>query len=73
MPTSGVAACSQRRVRRARQSNASVTGTCSDNAGNVTSVSDALKYDATPPKIKKFELKARKRRQLNCTGQDRPT
>ena len=59
-PTSGVAACSRVAYAGPDNQNASVTGTCSDNAGNVTSVTTPLKYDATPPKIKKFELKARK-------------
>jgi hypothetical protein len=58
--TSGVAACSRLAYSGPDNPNASVTGTCSDNAGNVTSVVRALKYDATPPKIKKFDLKARK-------------
>jgi hypothetical protein len=59
-PTSGVAACSRLAYAGPDNQNASVTGTCSDNAGNVKSVTTALKYDATPPKIKKFEPKARK-------------
>ena len=59
-PTSGVATCSRVAYAGPDNTNATVTGTCSDNAGNVASVTKALKYDATPPKIKKFELKARK-------------
>ena len=58
-PTSGVAACSRVAYAGPDNASATVTGTCSDNAGNVTSVTKALKYDATPPKIKKFDLKAR--------------
>ena len=59
-PTSGVAACTRVAYAGPDNQNASVTGTCRDNAGNVTSVTTALKYDATPPKIKKFGLKALK-------------
>ena len=58
-PTSGIAACSRASYAGPDNPNASVTGTCKDNAGNITSATKALKYDATPPKIKKFELKAR--------------
>ncbi len=58
-PTSGIAACSRIAYSGPDTANATVTGTCSDNAGNVTSLVKALKYDATPPKIKKFDLKAR--------------
>ena len=59
-PTSGVASCSRVAYAGPDNTNATVTGTCSDNAGNVASVTKTLKYDATPPKIKKFDLKARK-------------
>ena len=58
-PTSGIAACSRVAYAGPDNPNGSVTGTCRDNAGNVTSAVKALKYDATPPKIKKFDLKAR--------------
>ena len=58
--TSGVAACSRVAYAGPDNQHASVTGSCSDNAGNVTSVTAPLKYDATPPKIKKFEPKALK-------------
>jgi len=59
-PTSGIQACSRVTYSGPDNVNASVVGTCKDNAGNVTSVTRALKYDATAPKIKKFTLKARK-------------
>jgi hypothetical protein len=59
-PTSGVQTCSRLAYFGPDSSNASMVGTCKDNAGNVSSVTKALKYDATAPKIKKFTLKARK-------------
>jgi len=58
-PTSGIAACTRVAYAGPDNPNGSVTGTCRDNAGNATSAVQALKYDATPPKIKKFDLKAR--------------
>jgi hypothetical protein len=58
-PTSGIQACSRIAYAGPDNPSASVTGTCSDKAGNITSVSTALKYDATPPKIRKFQIKAR--------------
>jgi hypothetical protein len=58
--TSGIQACSRVTYSGPDNTNASVLGTCKDNAGNVTSVTQALKYDATPPTIKKFTLRARK-------------
>jgi hypothetical protein len=59
-PTSGLQACSRIAYAGPDNTNATVTGTCKDNAGNVTSVTKTLKYDATPPKIKKFVIMARK-------------
>jgi hypothetical protein len=59
-PISGVAVCSRVAYAGPDNPNASVAGNCRDNAGNVTSVARPLKYDATPPKIKKFQIKARK-------------
>jgi hypothetical protein len=58
--TSRIASCTQAAYAGPDSPNTSVTGTCRDNAGNLTSVVKALKYDATPPKIKKFDLKARR-------------
>jgi hypothetical protein len=55
-PTSGVAACSRVTFAGPDNPSASVTGTCSDNAGNITSVSTALKYDATPPTVTSFRV-----------------
>lgn len=59
-PTSGIQACSRITYSGPDNANASLLGNCKDNAGNVTSVTQRLKYDATAPKIKKFTLKARK-------------
>jgi len=59
-PTSGIQSCSQVTYSGPDNSSASVTGTCKDNASNVTSSTQSLKYDATAPTIKKFTVKARK-------------
>jgi len=59
-PTSQIQACSRITYSGPDNTSASVTGNCKDNAGNVKSVTQSLKYDATPPTIKKFTLKARK-------------
>jgi hypothetical protein len=59
-PTSGLQACSRIAYSGPDNPNATVTGTCKDNAGNAASVSQTLKYDATAPKIKKFEIKPRR-------------
>ena len=58
-PTSGIQACSRIAYAGPDNANASVVGTCRDNAGNVTPLARSLKYDATPPKIKKLVLKPR--------------
>lgn len=59
-PTSGIQACSRITYSGPDNPSASIVGTCKDNAGNVTSVTQSLKYDATAPTIKKFTLRARK-------------
>jgi hypothetical protein len=49
---SGVASCSSATYSGPDASAASVTGTCRDNAGNVSAPGTyALKYDATPPAV----------------------
>jgi hypothetical protein len=48
--TSGIASCDKLPYGGPDSASASVTGTCRDNAGNVSApFSFALKYDATPP------------------------
>jgi hypothetical protein len=70
-PISGIQACSRLTYSGPDNTNASMVGNCKDNAGNVTAVTQALKYDATPPKIKRFTLKARKGgAQLHWQGTD---
>jgi hypothetical protein len=55
--TSGVAACSRRTYSGPDASAASVSGTCTDRAGNVSpSLGFGLRYDATPPAIEKGAL-----------------
>lgn len=49
--TSGMAGCSSPSYGGADGASVSVTGTCTDNAGNASSVAVSLKYDATPPTI----------------------
>ena len=49
--TSGVASCTSADYKGPDSATASVTGSCTDNAGNTASVSFALKYDSTPPKL----------------------
>ena len=50
-PTSGVAACSSSSYSGPDNGNASVTGTCTDNAGNVRHGTYRFSYDATPPTV----------------------
>jgi hypothetical protein len=51
-PTSGIASCTQGSYSGPDNANASVSGTCQDVAGNVSTASSfALKYDATPPSV----------------------
>jgi hypothetical protein len=56
--TSGIASCTSSQYAGPDNAAAAVAGSCSDNAGNVTSGSFPLKYDATPPN---FSLVAAKR------------
>ena len=49
--TSGIAGCSSPSYGGADGSSVSVTGTCTDVAGNTSSVAVSFKYDATPPTI----------------------
>jgi hypothetical protein len=54
--TSGIAACSRVAYAGPDNPNASIAGTCTDKAGNVTSANTALKYDATPPTVTSFRV-----------------
>ena len=47
--TSGIAACSTKTYSGPDNASATVSGSCTDNAGNVGASSLPLKYDATPP------------------------
>jgi hypothetical protein len=49
--TSGIAACSSTTYSGPDSATAQVTGTCRDAAGNASTGSFAIKYDATPPKL----------------------
>ena len=49
--TSGVANCTSSSYAGPDSGGAMVTGTCTDQAGNVGSASFALKYDSTPPAV----------------------
>ena len=49
--TSGLAGCSAPSYGGADGSSVSVTGTCTDVAGNASSMGVSLKYDATPPTV----------------------
>jgi hypothetical protein len=50
--TSGIASCTQTTYSGPDSASASVTGTCTDNAGNVSAGSTFnLKYDSTPPSV----------------------
>ena len=51
-PTSGIASCSAASQYAGPDNpRASLTGSCTDNAGNVGSASQEFKYDATPPTL----------------------
>ena len=56
-PTSGIDTCSQASYAGPDSPGTSVSGTCGDRAGNVTSGAFALKYDATPPALGAFSVK----------------
>ena len=49
--TSGVAECSSARYAGPDNAAALVSGSCTDNAGNVTALSAAFKYDSTAPSV----------------------
>ena len=55
--TSGIAGCSSPTYAGPDNSNAVVSGTCTDVAGNTGGASLQLAYDATPPRLKKLRLK----------------
>ncbi len=51
-PTSGIASCTQAAYSGPDSGSATVSGTCTDKAGNVSAPSTFnLKYDATPPSV----------------------
>ena len=54
--TSGVASCSATTNAGPDNARASVSGACTDRAGNGASSSIVLAYDATPPKLKKLRV-----------------
>jgi hypothetical protein len=56
--TSQIASCTQATYAGPDSPNASVGGSCRDNAGNQTAASFALKYDATPPTLGSLNVKA---------------
>jgi hypothetical protein len=60
--TSQIASCTQATYAGPDSPNASVSGSCRDNAGNQTAASFALKYDATPPTLGSLNVKAGNRR-----------
>jgi hypothetical protein len=49
--TSGVNTCLSADYKGPDSATASVSGTCTDNAGNTSSLSFRFEYDATPPKL----------------------
>jgi len=55
--TSGLARCSSTTYSGPDNGNASVAGTCTDNAGNVGSATYGFSYDATPPSLAKVTAK----------------
>ena len=55
--TSGLAGCSSATYSGPDSGNASVAGTCTDNAGNVGSAAYGFSYDATPPSLAKVTAK----------------
>jgi hypothetical protein len=60
--TAGMAGCSSGSYGGPDNASASVAGSCSDQAGNVGSASFPLKYDATPPVVRRVTAKAGNRR-----------
>jgi hypothetical protein len=55
---SGVAGCSTGSYAGPDNGNASVSGSCTDNAGNVGTAALPLAYDATPPSVSALRWKA---------------
>jgi hypothetical protein len=55
--TSGLAGCSSTTYSGPDNGNASVGGTCTDNAGNVGHATYGFSYDATPPSLGKLTAK----------------
>jgi len=49
--TSGIASCTSTPYGGPDNGNASVSGSCTDNAGNSAGAAFAFKYDATPPQL----------------------
>ena len=60
--TAGIAGCSSVDYTGPGGPSATVSGSCTDGAGNVGSASMPLKYDATPPTVSKVTAKAGVRR-----------
>jgi hypothetical protein len=56
--TSGIASCTSGTYSGPDSDTASVSGSCTDNAGNTTTASFSLKYDATKPTITSSAKKA---------------
>ncbi|HEY8645948.1 MAG TPA: hypothetical protein VIL77_08745 [Gaiellaceae bacterium] len=51
-PTSGIASCTSSTYGGPDSSSGTISGTCTDNAGNLSApMSISLKYDATPPTV----------------------
>jgi hypothetical protein len=60
--TAGIAGCSSGSYAGPDDANASVSGSCSDLAGNVGSARLSLRYDATAPSLAKLRAKTGNRR-----------
>jgi hypothetical protein len=60
--TAGIAGCSSVDYTGPDDPTATVSGSCTDGAGNVGSATMLLKYDATPPTVSKVTAKAGVRR-----------
>ena len=56
-PTSGVASCSSASYGGPDNPAASIPGACTDSAGNTGRTAVPLKYDATPPRLRKVTVK----------------
>jgi hypothetical protein len=55
--TSGVAGCTSARYAGPDNGRASVSGSCTDNAGNAGSAAVSFPYDSTPPQLKKLGIR----------------